>query len=267
MSSTTDTEMISPIVIPTSNKRSLFGIDIDNLRMQDAVDTLRNWISEDEGCRFVVTPNVDHAVLLQENEQLRSAYDDAHMILADGHPIVWASRLLNQPLPERVAGSELVPALFDSFNQDGEMTVFLLGAADGVAETAAANMKKTWPNIKTVGIYSPPMGFEKDDAECENILERISACKPDVVVVGLGAPKQELWVHRFHELMDAKVALCVGATIDFLAGEKQRAPVWMQKSGLEWMHRMCSEPKRLVKRYARDAWIFPQLVLRQLISG
>ncbi len=245
-------------------KRSLFGIDIDNLRMQDAVDTLRQWVGEDEGCRFVVTPNVDHAVLLQENQPLRDAYEDAHMVLADGHPIVWASRLLKQPLPERVAGSELVPALFDSYDQSEELTVFLLGAAPGVAQTAAKNMEAQWPNIKTVGIYSPPMGFEKDDAQCDIILQRISACKPDVVVVGLGAPKQELWVHRHFQSIDAKVALCVGATIDFLAGEKKRAPLWMQKNGLEWMHRMCSEPKRLVKRYAKDAWIFPQLVLKQL---
>lgn len=251
-------------------KRNLFGIDIDSLRMQEAVATLRQWIGADrnsEGCRFVVTPNVDHAVLLNENEQLRAAYEDAHLILADGHPIIWASRLLKQPLPERVAGSELVPALFESFDQQGELKVFLLGAAPGVAETAAANMKATWPNIETVGIYSPPLGFEKDDAQCETILAKISACQPDVVIVGLGAPKQELWVHRFHDRIDAKVALCVGATIDFLAGEKKRAPLWMQKSGLEWVHRMCSEPKRLVKRYARDAWIFPQLVWRQMVSG
>jgi N-acetylglucosaminyldiphosphoundecaprenol N-acetyl-beta-D-mannosaminyltransferase len=253
-----------------NTKRNLFGIDIDNLRMQDAVDTLRQWVESnpsDSGCRFVVTPNVDHAVLLSENEPLRAAYDDAHLILADGHPIIWASRLLKQPLPERVAGSELVPALFDSFDQRGDLKVFLLGAGPGVAETASANMKSLWPNVKTVGLYSPPMGFEKDDAECENILQKISDCQPDVVIVGLGAPKQELWVHRFHKRIDAKAALCVGATIDFLAGEKQRAPIWMQKSGLEWLHRMCSEPKRLVKRYARDAWIFPQLVFRQMISG
>ena len=247
-------------------KRSLFGIDIDNMRMHDAVDTLRQWVGEDKGCRFVVTPNVDHAVLLEENEQLRSAYDDAHMILADGHPIIWASRLLNQPLPERVAGSELVPALFDSFNEEGDLTVFLLGAAEGVAEVAAKNMQAQWPNVKTVGIYSPPMGFEKDAAETENILQRIADVSPDVVVVGLGAPKQELWVAANADQLKTKVALCVGATIDFLAGEKKRAPVWMQKCGTEWLHRMCSEPKRLVKRYAKDAWIFPQIVFQQMMT-
>ncbi len=248
-------------------KKTLFGIDIDAMRMPEAVDHLRTWVEEDvpaDGCRFVVTPNVDHAVLLQENPALQAAYDDAAMILADGHPIIWASHLVRQPLPERVPGSELVPKLFDSFQESGDLRVFLLGAAEGVAFRAAENMKEKWPRVKTVGIYSPPLGFEKDDSENSRILNLIAQAKPDVVVVGLGAPKQELWVHKHHQEMQAKAALCVGATIDFLAGEKKRAPVWMQRAGIEWLHRMCSEPKRLVKRYAKDAWIFPQLVWRQM---
>lgn len=254
-------------------KRNLFGIKIDALNMQGAVDRLRSWIEKDfeTGCRYVVTPNVDHAVLLQENESFQQAYSGADLILPDGHPIVWASRLLRQPLPERVPGSELVPKLFDSFQQtpnpNGQtLKVFLLGAAPGVAAKAADNMKSTWPNVQTVGVYSPPMGFEKDADECNLILGRITLSRPDVVVVGLGAPKQELWVHQHADQIPAKVALCVGATIDFLAGEKQRAPVWMQKSGIEWLHRMCSEPRRLVKRYAKDAWVFPQLVWQQWSS-
>ncbi len=256
--------------LPEAEKRQLFGVAIDALTMEGAVDRLWSWINEaqsDARCRYVVTPNVDHAVLLQENPDLRAAYKDADLVLADGHPVVWASRLLGCPLPERVAGSELVPHLFDFFNRYGKLKVFLLGAAAGVAEVAAGNMLQQWPNVQTVGVYSPPLGFENDKVECANILTKIARCKPDVVVVGLGAPKQELWVHRHHRLIDAKVALCVGATIDFLAGEKQRAPYWMQRAGLEWAHRMCSEPKRLVRRYARDAWVFPQLVARQWIAN
>jgi N-acetylglucosaminyldiphosphoundecaprenol N-acetyl-beta-D-mannosaminyltransferase len=174
-----------------------------------------------------------------------------------------------------VPGSELVPKLFDACDRsyahncnDGssKLRVFLLGAATGVAAKAAENMKARWPNVETVGVYSPPMGFEKDEAESNYILGRIVLCRPDVVIVGLGAPKQELWVHKYRDQIQANAALCVGATIDFLAGEKKRAPVWMQRTGIEWLHRMCSEPKRLVKRYAKDAWVFPQLVLRQMRS-
>ncbi|MFK7768529.1 MAG: WecB/TagA/CpsF family glycosyltransferase [Mariniblastus sp.] len=250
-----------------SIKRHLFGIKIDAIRMAEAVASLRAWINEDSGqCRYVVTPNVDHAVQLQENEGLCKSYEEAHLILADGHPIVWASRLLRQPLPERVAGSELVPALFDSCEKKGDLKVFLLGAMPGVGAIAAANMKKQWPNVETVGVYSPPFGFENDPDECNFVLGRIALCNPDVVIVGLGAPKQEIWVNKHYKQMNAKAALCVGATIDFLAGEQKRAPVWMQKSGIEWLHRMCSQPKRLVKRYAKDAWIFPQLVWRQMMG-
>lgn len=250
-------------------KRCLFGIQIDAFRMQDAVQQLRKWVFEERlcsGCRYVVTPNVDHTVLLSENPEFRAAYDDAHMVLADGHPIVWASRILGRPLPERVPGSELVPRLFDSYAKSGQLNVFLLGAGEGVAVRAAARIKQQWPNVHTVGVYSPPLGFENDADETSYILGRIALTRPDVVVVGLGAPKQEIWVHQNADRLEAKVALCVGATIDFLAGEKKRAPVWMQRTGVEWLHRMLSEPQRLVKRYARDAIVFPRLFIRQMFS-
>ncbi len=250
-----------------SEKKELFGIQIDALDMQGAVSKVRTWVEDDQrDCKIVVTPNVDHAVLLQENEGLRDAYRNASMILADGHPIVWASRLLGKQLPERVAGSELVPKLFDSFNEAGDLKVFLLGAAEGVGARAAENMAKTWPRVEVVGVYSPPMGFEKTAEESDKILDMVNAVQPDVIVLGLGAPKQEIWANQYRDRLEAKTVLCVGATIDFLAGEKKRAPVWMQRSGTEWLHRMCSEPKRLVKRYAKDAWIFPQLVLRQMLG-
>jgi len=141
--------------------------------------------------------------------------------------------------------------------------VYLLGAAPGVAERAAENVHRRWPAVRVVGTYSPPIGFERDAVENEGILERIADARPDVLVVGLGAPKQELWVHQHREKLAAKVALCVGATIDFLAGEKARAPRWMQRVGLEWFYRVASEPKRLAARYARDAWIFPRLLARE----
>ncbi len=247
----------------TAHQRKLFGINIDALRMPEAIDRIQEWVKSDEssGCRFVVTPNVDHAVMLRDNEVFQNVYRDADLVLADGHPIVWASRLLGRPLPERVPGSDLVPKLFEA--ADRPIRVFLLGAGTGVGRQAANNIHAKYPSVIVCGVYSPPMGFEKCDDENEMILGRIALCRPDVVVVGLGAPKQELWVHRHREQIRAKVALCVGATIDFLAGEKKRAPRWMQKSGVEWLHRMCSEPKRLVKRYAKDAWVFPQLIWQQ----
>jgi N-acetylglucosaminyldiphosphoundecaprenol N-acetyl-beta-D-mannosaminyltransferase len=249
----------------TQRTVSLFDMKIDALSMGETVDVLLAWCRAPRGtaCRYVVTPNVDHAVMFQTNEKLRQSYADASLVLADGTPVVIASRLLGCALPERVAGSDLAPALFTSAAcGSAPLRVFLLGAAPGVAERAAANIVQRWDNIEIVGTLSPPLGFEKDDAENGRILAAVAAVKPDLLVLGLGAPKQELWIHAHAARLEAKVALCIGATIDFLAGEKRRAPRWMRRVGLEWFHRLSSEPGRLAKRYMRDAWVFPQLVWR-----
>ncbi len=253
----------------------LFGMNVDSITMAETVDTVRAWCAARRGaaCRFVVTPNVDHAVMYQTNDALRSAYAAASLVLADGAPVVVAARLLRRALPERVPGSDLAPALFDRVAAEceagsgGPLRVFLLGAGPCVAERAASNIVQRWPGVEVVGTLSPPLGFEHDGAENERILACLAAARPDVLLVGLGAPKQELWVHAHAERMAAKVALCIGATIDFLAGEKRRAPRWMRRVGLEWLHRLLTEPRRLAKRYLKDAWLFPQLVWRDWRSG
>ncbi|MCA9271096.1 MAG: WecB/TagA/CpsF family glycosyltransferase [Planctomycetales bacterium] len=251
------------------NRVSLFGVEIDALDMRGALDTLLGWIDTPSGaCRYVVTPNVDHTVLLQEHALLRDVYAEAGLVLADGAPVVLAARLLGKPLPERVTGSDLVPQLCQRSQDAGRpLRLFLLGAMPGVAERAKQNVEARWPSVHVADVYSPPLGFEKDPAENDRILTRIEAAEVDVLVVGLGAPKQEFWVHAHRDRIAARAALCVGATIDFLAGEKRRAPRWMQRGGLEWLHRVVTEPKRLARRYARDAWLFPQIVWREWLGG
>lgn len=251
-----------------TRKISLFGLQIDAVRMSDAVSQVFDWVRTRDGhCHYVVTPNVDHAVMFQEHAGLRTAYQHAGMVLADGAPVVLASRLLRRGLPERVAGSDLVPALFAAAADHGGLKVYLLGAAPGVAERAALKIVEQYPTVQVVGTYSPPLGFEKDTAENAAIVQRISGAGADVLLVGLGAPKQELWVHAHFQNLQVPVALCIGATIDFIAGQTARAPKWMRKTGLEWLHRLVSEPKRLVRRYARDAWVFPQLVWREALGA
>lgn len=174
-----------------------------------------------------------------------------------------ASRLLGKPLVARVAGSDLVPSVFEAASPHDPLRVFLLGAAPGVADRAAPLVEARYPAVRVVGAYGPPFGFERDSAENDRILEMIRAAKPELLLVGVGAPKQELWVHRHRDGIDAAVALCIGATIDFLAGEKARAPRVLQRIGLEWLHRALTEPRRLVPRYARNAVEFPKLVLRE----
>jgi N-acetylglucosaminyldiphosphoundecaprenol N-acetyl-beta-D-mannosaminyltransferase len=247
---------------------SLFGMKIDRLRMADAVAKLRSWVdADDAACRYVVTPNVDHTVMFAERADLREAYGTASLVLADGFPVVLASRLLRRALPERVAGSDLAPALFASTGDGRRLSVFLLGAAPGVADRAARCIEERWPNVSVVGTYSPPLGFERDERANDEIVQRVNAARPDVLILGLGAPKQELWIAKHHRRLEAKTALCIGATIDFLAGEKARAPRWMQCCGLEWLHRLTSEPKRLFKRYAHDARVFPRLVWNEWRRG
>ncbi|MEM7043630.1 MAG: WecB/TagA/CpsF family glycosyltransferase [Pseudomonadota bacterium] len=238
--------------------------------MDDAVRQVLSWIDEPyRECRYIVTPNADHTVMLQEQAGLRNAYQDAAMVLADGFPVILASRLLGRRLPERVAGSDLVPALFTAADPARPLRTFLLGAAPGVADRAAERIgaEEAWQGVEIVGTYSPPFGFEHDDVEQERILARVREARPDLLVIGLGAPKQELWMHKHRSKIKAPVALCVGATIDFLAGERTRAPKWLQRIHLEWFYRMMGEPRRLFWRYARDAWIFPQLVWREWRSS
>lgn len=243
----------------------LFDVEIDPLRMPQAVERVLDWARRPvpPAHRYVVTPNLDHVVMLQRDPQFRAAYRDAALVVADGMPVVAASRLLGKPLPERITGADLVPALFSAAEADRPLSVFLLGAGPGVAQRAAENIERRWPAVNVVGTCSPPFGFENDATENASILQRVRAARPDVLVVGLGAPKQELWVHHHRNEIAANVSLCVGATIDFLAGHIRRAPRWMQRAGLEWLYRLACEPRRLFGRYARDAWSFPRLLWRE----
>lgn len=250
--------------IAMTRKLNLFGIRIDPLTMSQTLRKIRQWIEHGHGtCRFVVTPNVDHLVMLRLNPCFQRAYDDAALVLADGRPVVWASRILRRPIPMVVPGSDLVPSLFASSTAQSPIKAFLLGAGPGVADRAAVKIRAQWPTVEVVGTYSPPLHFESNEEENRSIVERINRAAPNLLVIGLGAPKQELWIQRHRSQIKAPVALCVGATIDFLSGERHRAPLLMRRLGLEWLHRMTSEPKRMIPRYARDAWFFPQMVFMQ----
>jgi N-acetylglucosaminyldiphosphoundecaprenol N-acetyl-beta-D-mannosaminyltransferase len=244
----------------------LFGIRMHCCRINEAVDQLCIWIGSTERhrCRCVVTPNVNHAVLLRSHREFAAVYAEADFVLADGAPLVFLSRLFGEGVPERVAGSDLVPELFERAPIDRPVRVFLLGGRPEVNGRAAQTIEARWQGVRVVGRDSPPLGFEHRESENRRILDAVEQSRPDVLIVGLGSPKQELWVHRHRDALRAKVALCVGATIDFLAGARRRAPVWMRRSGLEWVHRVASEPRRLSGRYLHDGLALPGLVLREL---
>jgi N-acetylglucosaminyldiphosphoundecaprenol N-acetyl-beta-D-mannosaminyltransferase len=260
---------------PSSTRIRTLGCHVDNVTLHEATARVVSWLVECERahrlefpsqpCRYVVTPNLDHAVLLKENEALQKAYDAAALILADGMPLVWASRILRTPLQERVAGSDLVPAVLLAAAPGTK--VFFLGASDESAAKAVQNVQRRHSQLDLVGRLSPPFGFEKDPAWSVTIVEEIVASQASLIVVGFGAPKQELWVHAHHHRLPNTVALCAGATIDFLAGTVARAPSWAQKSGLEWVHRLLSDPGRLGRRYGKDLLALPGLLFNDFRHG
>jgi N-acetylglucosaminyldiphosphoundecaprenol N-acetyl-beta-D-mannosaminyltransferase len=239
---------------------NMFGIGVHRVTMAEALALLLEWMHEERPCRYVVTPNVDHVVNLQTQPEMRAAYEEAALIVADGWPLVAASRWLGRPLPERVAGSDLVPSLLAAGKELPGLRVFLLGAAPGVGNMAADRIRERWPEVDVCGVVSPRFGFDADAQESQGVVEIINEASPHLLVVGLGAPRQEIWLRRYAPQLRARVAIAAGATIDFLAGVQQRAPRWVQTVRMEWLFRMLSDPRRLAGRYARDAVVFPRLL-------
>lgn len=249
-------------------KQRLFGIEFDVVTMKEAVDWVFRTIAigRRSATRYVVTPNVSLTMLHQDSAPFRHVVHHADLTIADGAPLVRASKLLGKDLPERVAGSDLVYNLFDATIEEMPLRVYLLGAAPGVANRAAEVIEGRWPAVKVVGTLSPDFGFEKDPQQNAQIVKEVNAAEPDLLIIGLGAPKQETWAYQHREQINAAVTLCVGGTIDFIAGEQKRAPTWMRKSGVEWIWRMTTNPKRLLGRYVRDSIRLPRLFLDE-VSG
>ncbi len=234
--------------------------------MQRAVERLVGYVAEDRTspARVVVTPNLDHAVMLRSNVGLRDAYARADLVVADGMPFIWSSRLKGTPLPERVAGSDLVPALLSSLPKGTR--VFLLGATEESSKKCALHIEQTYPGVSVCGRLSPPFGFEHSEEWSNVIVDELTKTQAQVVIVGFGAPKQELWVNRHRDLLPGMTFLCAGATIDFLAGSVNRAPQWTHRLGLEWLYRLMKDPRRLATRYGRDALYLPLLVLEDVAA-
>lgn len=225
---------------------------IDNLTFDEALQRIEELTDSKEG-GYVVTPNVDHIVQLERNPAFRRAYEESSLVLTDGKPLIWFSHLLHCPIKEKISGSDLFPRLCALAARRG-YKMYFLGAGEGIAAKAAENLRKKYPGLQVVGIDSPEYGFEKDPARTRQIWEQIQECRPDLLAVGLGTPKQELflWQNRKRLADNGILAFGLGASFDFEAGVVRRAPKWMQRCGLEWFYRLCREPRRLFKRYFGD---------------
>lgn len=235
-------------VAGTVRKRLKLGrIHADHLTFAQALDEIVAAARRGEG-GFVVTPNVDHVVLAEDDEELVACYREALLSLVDGMPLLWLSRVLGHPLPEKISGSDLVAPLCARAAEEG-LGVYLLGAREGVGARAAERLIAEHPGLKVVGVHSPPLGFEKDPDVLDHTLARVREAHPHLVLVALGCPKQEKFMRAHARHLAPAVLLGIGATLDFLAGEVRRAPAWMSRAGLEWAYRLAQEPTRMAERY------------------
>jgi len=226
----------------------VIGVPIDNVSMDETLRRIEDFIVEGS-FHQIATANVDFLVNAVRNREYKEILCQCDLVLADGMPIVWASHLLGAPLAERVTGADLVPRLAQLSKRRG-YSIFLLGATPEVCEVAAGRLEEMGARI--AGKLTPPLcGLDKFDND--HILAEIEKANPDILLVALGSPKQERWIHQHRERLKVPVCIGVGGSLDFLAGATPRAPGWMQRAGLEWLCRLWAEPRRLAPRYLKDA--------------
>jgi N-acetylglucosaminyldiphosphoundecaprenol N-acetyl-beta-D-mannosaminyltransferase len=237
----------------------LLNATIDNLSMTDLLSKLTQGV--------VFTPNVDHMVRLQKDREFFDAYQNADYKTCDSKILYYVSRLLGSPICEKVSGSDLFPAFYWYHRNNENVKIFLLGAAEGVALEAQKRINKKVGRKIIVGAHSPSYGFEKSETECQHIIDLINQTDATVLAVGVGSPKQEKFIYKYREhFKKIKIFLAIGATIDFEAGNVTRAPKWISEMGLEWLHRLLSEPRRLWKRYLIEGPAFFWYTLLQILG-
>lgn len=229
---------------------NITGLRFDNVTMQEAVNRVLMMAQRRDRARYVCTGNLDHLRLANEDPEFFCAYWDADLVVADGTPVVWLSKLLGKPLKERVTGIDLFRNVCAAAGRAG-LKVFLLGGLPGSAEKAREVFEAEYPGINIVGSVCPP--HESFDSEVTQrfIRESIKVAKPDILFVGLGAPKQEKWISENVAALKVPVSIGVGGAFEMVAGVRKRAPKWMQRVGLEWFYRFAQEPRRLFDRYFR----------------
>lgn len=240
---------------------AILGIPFDSLTLGEALERIEQMICSRRP-HYLVTANVDFLVQARQDVELRRILLEADLVLCDGTPLVWASRLLGNALPDRVAGADLVPLLIET-SAEKQYRLFFLGAAPESSSQAVAKLRAAFPRLLIAGHYSPPYRtlLEMDH---EEIKRRVIEARADVLLVSFGCPKQEKWIAMHFRQLGVPVTIGVGATIDFLAGQVRRAPPWMRRMGLEWVFRLGQEPRRLFRRYAKDIWSFGGSLLAQL---
>lgn len=248
---------------------ALCGMDIARLSASELLDHIFREIGEGRG-GWLVTANLDFVRRYHVQPEHRPLYDAASLRVADGMPLVWAARLQGQPVPERLAGSSLVFDLSERAAAEGR-TMYFLGGAGDAASLAKDELEARYPGLRVVGTSAPWVQSPPTEDEVQGIVAELRALGPDLLLVGLGSPKQEELIHALRPHFPATWMIGVGISFSFVAGAVSRAPVWMQKSGLEWVHRLLMEPGRLFRRYVIDdlpfAFVLFSDAVRRRLAG
>jgi exopolysaccharide biosynthesis WecB/TagA/CpsF family protein len=232
----------------TPNRVDIDGLLFDDVTMNEATARIVELAKMRDRPRFVCTGNLDHLAIAAQDREFKAAYEDADLVVADGAPVVWLSKLGGTPLKERVAGSDLFWTLGQASAETG-VTLFFLGGVEGAADAAKAELEKRYPGTKIVGTYCPPFETFSTQEEQDRIRDVVQAAKPDILLVAFGAPKQEKWIAANKDRLGVPVAIGVGGSFEMASGMLKRAPKWMQRTGLEWAYRFAQQPRRLFDRY------------------
>ena len=236
----------------------ILNVEIDNISQDELLKRL------DKG--VLLTPNVDDLMKHQRDEVFHKCALNADFVVCDSKIVFLATKFLGTPLKEAIPGSSFFPAFCD-YHKNDDTKVFLLGAKEGVADIAKEKINKRIGRDIVVGTYSPPFGFEKDEKECTHIVDILKKTSANVILVGLGNPKQTKWIFKYRDqLPNIDVFLALGATIDFEAGNIKRAPKIFQKFAMEWFYRLIKEPRRMYRRYFIDDIPFFWLLFKQKLG-
>lgn len=237
----------------------ILNISIQDIREQDLLAQLKKGV--------LITPNVDHLVKLQKDKEFYEVYQQAEWVICDSKILYILSKFLKNPLSEAIPGSSFFTSFYQYHKNDPNCKIFLLGAAEGIAAKAMERINQKIGRNIIIGAHSPSFGFEKKEEECEKIVQIINASGANVLLVGVGAPKQEKWIMKYRDYMpQIDIFMALGATIDFEAGTLKRAPIFWQKIGMEWLYRCFKEPKRLFKRYFIDDMKFFYYFGKQILG-
>lgn len=240
-------------------KTKILNINILNITKGELLEKL------DRG--ILITPNIDHLVKLQHDREFYNIYQSTDWVICDSKILYFLSKLLKSPLPEAIPGSSFFTEFYNYHKHDKNCKIFLLGAREGIALQAMKNINEKIGRNIVVGAHSPSFGFEKKPDECAQIIKLINDSGANILLVGVGAPKQEKWIFRYqHKMPNVKLFMGLGATIEFEAKTLQRAPLFIQKIGMEWLFRCFKDPKRLIKRYFFDDMAFFFYFGKQLLG-